>query len=120
MMTTTALEDDIRETLVQLEKKCVGRQNAPSHDKPKVEMKSPAVEFLRAKAEPKAVAKQEAESETPQINLPDDESYAQAMDTTMESATWSLEGYPIMRDRFSAVLQPYVPEGGLAAPVDRM
>ena len=117
-MATAALEGEIRETLVQLEKKCVEWQNAPSHDKPKAEMESPAVELFRAKTEQKAVAKQEAESETPQINLPDDEGYAQAMGTIMESVTWSLEGYPVMGDRILEVLQPYVPEGGLAAAVD--
>ena len=40
------------------------------------------------------------------------------MDTIVESATWSLEGYPIMRDRILELLQPYVPDGGLAAAVD--
>ena len=117
-MTTAALEDEIRETLAQLEKKYVEWQNAPSHDKPKVEMKSPAAEFFRAKTEQKAVAKQEADSETPQIYLPDDEGCAQAMDTIMESGPWSLEGYAIMRGSILELQQPYAPDGGPVASAD--
>eukprot|EP00959_Pyramimonas_sp_CCMP1952_P165408 3457990-Pyramimonas_sp.AAC.1 len=44
------------------------------------------------------------------MNLPTDEGYAEGVDAIMESVTWSLENYPVMRDRILEVLQQFVPD----------
>eukprot|EP00959_Pyramimonas_sp_CCMP1952_P124014 2592806-Pyramimonas_sp.AAC.1 len=105
--TAAAVEDEIREKLVGLEKAYVAWQSAPPDDKPKVEIKSPATEFFRRKTE--NPYKLEPEDIMTKMNLPTDEGYAEGMDAVMESVTWSLENYPVMRDRILEVLQRFVP-----------
>ena len=83
--TAAAVEDEIRAQLVTLEKAYVGWQSAPLNNKPKVEVKSPATQFFRIKAE-KAIKKQ--------AGLPTEEEYAEAMDQIQEFITASLDPFP--------------------------
>ncbi|CAK0881164.1 unnamed protein product [Prorocentrum cordatum] len=117
VMTTAALEDEVRETLVKLEKMYVEWQDAPVDSKPKMESMCPAVELFRAKTE-MPVKKQLQKEKGSRRGVPMDDGCAEAMDTIMESVAWSLVSYSIMRDRVLEALKEFLPEENQAPEVD--
>ena len=106
VIVTAALEEDVFQEIVKLEKQRVQDQSAPPNGKTKGEKQTPA-----GKVCPDEEEEQRQKSKVLKLCLPTDQAYAAAMDSIADTVTGSLEGYPSMRDQALEAVQKFVPDG---------
>ena len=110
IMTSAALEDDIKKTLVKLEKDYADWQRAPADAKPVVEVISPAVFYFHTSTLGLGIKEPMSEDENIDIGkqrtrIPTSESYVAAMNAIVENVELSLTEYPDVRRKLLNVIR---------------